>query len=153
MHHRMTLRWLLASLHLLALPLGLSAVWARNRALTSAQSNQDLKRVFVADNLWALAAALWIATGLWRVFSGLEKGSSYYLHNRVFYTKMGLLVLILLLEIWPIVTLIRWRNAVRRGATVDTAPAGALARISRVQAGLVVLMVFAATAMARGFFY
>lgn len=99
---RMTVRWLLASLHLLALPLGLGAVWARNRALTSARTNQDLKRVFLADNLWALAAGLWIATGLWRVFSGLEKGSSYYLHNRVFYTKKGLLVLILLLEIWPI---------------------------------------------------
>lgn len=149
----MTLRWLLASLHLLALPLGLGAVWARSRALTSARTNQDLKRVFVADNLWALAAALWIATGFWRVFSGLEKGSSYYLNNHVFYTKMGLLVLILLLEIWPIVTLIRWRNAVRRGVTVDLAPAGRLARISRIQAVLVVLMVFAATAMARGFFY
>ena len=149
----MTVRWLLASLHLLALPLGLGAVWARNRALTSARTNQDLKRVFVADNLWALAAGLWIATGLWRVFSGLEKGSSYYLHNRVFYTKMGLLVLILLLEILPIVTLIRWRSAVGRGVTVDLAPAGRLARISRIQAALVILMVFAATAMARGFFY
>lgn len=149
----MTLRWLLASLHLLALPLGLGAVWARNRALTSARTNQDLKRVFLADNLWALAAGLWIATGLWRVFSGLEKGSSYYLHNRVFYTKMGLLVLIFLLEIWPIVTLIRWRSAVSRGVTVDLAPAGRLARISRIQAALVILMVFAATAMARGFFY
>lgn len=149
----MTLRWLLASLHLLALPLGLGSVWIRSRALTAARTNQDLKRVFVADNLWALAAALWIATGLWRVFSGLEKGSNYYLHNRVFYTKMGLLLLILLLEIWPIVTLIRWRNAVARGVTVDLAPAGRLARISRIQAALVVLMVFAATAMARGFFY
>ena len=149
----MTLRWLLASVHLLALPLGLAAVWARNRALTSARTNQDLKRVFLADNLWALAAGLWIATGLWRVFSGLEKGSSYYLHNRVFYTKMGLLVLIFLLEIWPIVTLIRWRSAVGRGVTVDLAPAGGLARTSRIQAALVILMVFAATAMARGFFY
>ena len=149
----MALRWLLASLHLLTLPLGLGAVWARGRALTSARSNQDLQRVFIADNLWALAAALWIGTGLWRVFSGLEKGSSYYLHNRVFYTKMGLLLLIFLLEIWPLVTLMRWRNTVRRGATVDTAPAATLARISRIQAALVVLMVFAATAMARGFFY
>ena len=149
----MTIRWLLASLHLLALPLGLGAVWARGRALTAARTNQDLKRVFVADNLWALAAGVWIATGLWRVFSGLEKGSSYYLHNHVFYTKMGLLVLILLLEIWPIVTLIRWRKAVRGGVTVDLAPAGRLARTSRIQAALVVLMVFAATAMARGFFY
>lgn len=73
----MTLRWLLASLHLLTLPLGLGAVWARSRALTSARSNQDLRRVSVADNLWALAAALWIGTGLWRVLSGLARGFLY----------------------------------------------------------------------------
>lgn len=149
----MTIRWLLASLHLLALPIGLGAVWIRGRALAAARTNQDLKRVFVADNLWALAAALWIATGLWRVFSGLEKGSSYYLHNHVFYIKMGFLALILLLEISPIVTLIRWRKAVGGGVMADLASAARLALISRFQAALVVLMVFAATAMARGFFY
>lgn len=147
------LRWLLASLHLLTLPLGLGAVLARRRALGAARSNADLQRVFVADNLWGLAAALWIGTGLWRVFSGMEKGSAYYLHNRVFFMKMGLLAAILLLEIWPMVTLIRWRRTVGRGVPVDLKPAPTLARISGIQAGIVVLMVFAATAMARGFFY
>ncbi len=109
--------------------------------------------MFVADNLWGLAALLWIATGLLRAFAGLEKGTSYYLHDRVFYIKMSLLVVILLLEIWPMTTLIRWRIGVRRGATLDLGVASALARVSRIQAGLVVLMVFAATALARGFFY
>ena len=149
----MTLRWLIASLHLLALPLGLSAVWTRNRALNAVATTHDLQRVFLADNLWGLAAVLWITTGLLRVFGGLEKGSSYYLHDRIFYVKMGLLVVILLLEIRPMITLIRWRGGARRGATVDTTVAPALARISRIQAGLTVLMVFAATALARGFFY
>ncbi|MBI2002932.1 MAG: DUF2214 family protein [candidate division NC10 bacterium] len=81
-----------------------------------------------------------------------EKGASYYLHNPVFYVKMGLLVAVLLLEIRPMATLIRWRIGVRRGASIDASPAPALARISQIQAGLVVLMVFAATALARGFF-
>ena len=149
----MILRWVVASLHLLALPLGLGAVWARNRALLRARETHDLGRIFVADNLWGLAAALWIGTGLLRAFAGLEKGTSYYLHDRVFYIKMGLLVVILLLEIWPMTTLIRWRIGARRGATLDLSAAPVLARISRIQAGLVVLMVFAATALARGFFY
>jgi putative membrane protein len=47
-------------------------------------------------------------------------------------------------------TLIRWRQAVARGGVPDTQPAALLARISYVQAGLIVLMVLAATAMARG---
>jgi putative membrane protein len=148
----MTLRWIIATLHLLALPLGLGAVWARSRALGHVDRPGALERAFRADTLWGLAAALWISTGLLRAFGGLEKGSTYYLHNHVFFAKVGLLVAILLLEIWPMTALIRWRIAARRGHSIDTASGSALARISQVQAALVILMVFAATALARGFF-
>ncbi len=149
----MTFRWLIASLHLLALPLGVGAIWARSRALGVAKSADDLRRVFVADNLWALAAVLWLGTGLLRAFGGLEKGASYYLHDRVFYIKMGLFATVLILEIWPMATLIRWRISVRRGAPVDLKSAPILARLSQIQLGLVVVIVFAATALARGLFY
>ena len=54
-------------------------------------------------------------------FGGFEKGSFYYLHNHVFWAKMG------------------------------ARAASRFARISFVQASLVVLMVLAATAMARGY--
>jgi putative membrane protein len=147
------MRWFIASLHLLALPLGLGAVWMRGRALSVVRGAEDLDRTFVADNLWGLAAVLWLATGLLRAFGGLEKGATYYLHDRAFYVKMGLFVTILALEILPMTTLIRWRLAVRRGTSVDTTAAPSLARISQIQAALVVLMVFAATAVARGLFY
>jgi putative membrane protein len=146
----MTSRWLAASLHLLALGIGLGAVWARGRALRSSLDAVTLRQVFFADTLWGLAAVLWIGTGLWRLLAGLEKGTGYYLQNHVFLTKMALLALVLLLEIRPMVTLIRWRRAVSRGEVPDTRGAALLARISLVQAGLIVLMVFAATAMARG---
>ena len=149
----MILRWLVTTVHLLALPLGLGAIVARGRGLASVRASADLARVFVADNLWGLAAGLWIVTGLWRAFGGLEKGTDYYISNRVFYVKMGLLALILLLEIAPMTTLIGWRIAVRSGKEINLAPASVFARISQVQAALVILMVFAATAMARGFFY
>lgn len=65
-------------------------------------------------------------------------------------TKMALLILILVLEFWPMTTLIRWRMQVGRGELPSTAAAPRLARISFTQAWIVVLMVFAATAMARG---
>lgn len=149
----MMLRWLIATVHLLALPLGLGAIFARSRALAVSRTAGDLPRVFMADNLWALAAVLWIVTGLVRAFGGLEKTPDYYLGNRVFYVKMALLLVILLLEIKPMVTLIKWRVASKRGVTIDFTPASALARISRFQAVLVVMMVFAATAMARGYFF
>jgi putative membrane protein len=145
----LTLRWLVASLHLLALPLGLGGVWVRARSLRGPLYGAGLRRVFAADNVWGLAAVIWIGTGLARAFGGLEKGTAYYLHHPAFYAKMALLGLTLLLEIWPMVTLIRWRVKQRRGVTLDTSTAPALARISEIQALLVVLMVFTATALAR----
>jgi putative membrane protein len=146
----MTARWLAASFHLLALGIGLGAVWARGRALRSSLDAGTLRQVFFADSLWGLAFVLWLSTGLWRLLAGLDKGTGYYLQNHVFLTKMALLALILLLEIRPIITLIRWRKTVARGEAPDTRAAPLLARISSVQAGLIVLMVFAAAAMARG---
>jgi putative membrane protein len=146
----MTARWLAASLHLLALGIGLGAVWARGRALRSSLDAGNLRQVFFADTFWGLAAVLWISTGLWRLLAGLEKGTGYYLQNHLFLTKMALLGLVLLLEIRPMITLIRWRMTVSRGEAPDTRAAPLLARISFVQAWLIVLMVFAAAAMARG---
>lgn len=149
----MILRWFIATLHLLVLPLGLGAIWMRARALARVTAHAGLARAFMADNLWGVAAALWIVTGLWRAFGGLEKGSAYYLHDHAFHLKMGLFILILLLEIWPMATLIRWRIRARHGSAVDLRAAPALARVSYAEAGLVILMVFAATAVARGYFY
>ena len=145
------LRWMLAALHLLALGIGLGAVWARARALrTPLDIRENLQRVFVADTLWGVAGFLWITTGLWRLLGGLEKGTGYYLQNHVFLTKMALLVLLLMLEVSAIVTLIRWRKTAVSGAPGDFRAAGRLATFSQIQVWLVVLMVFAATAMARG---
>lgn len=112
--------------------------------------NARLPSVFLADTLWGVAALLWISTGLWRAFGGLEKGSVYYLSSTAFWIKMSLLGLVLLLEIWPMVTLIRWRAARGRGRPMTFEAAPTLARISALQAVLIVAMIFAATAMARG---
>jgi putative membrane protein len=125
-------------------------LWARARALRGPLDPVGLRRVFYADGWWGVAAAIWIGTGLVRVIGGLEKGMDYYLQNHVFWGKMALLLVILVLEVPAMVTLIRWRVLLTRGEMPDTRPAGRFARISYVQAILVLLMVLAATAMARG---
>ena len=146
----MFVRWLLATIHLLALGIGLGAIWARARALRGPLDPPGIRRVLVADTWWGIAAGLWIVTGALRAFGRFEKGTDYYLHNGFFMAKMSLLALILLLEIWPMVVFIRWRVQLARGEAVDVSPAAAFARVSDLQAVLVVLMVLAATAMARG---
>lgn len=144
------LRWAFAALHLLALGIGLGAVWARARAFSSTLDDAGLGRVFYADNLWGLAAALWVGTGLVRAFAGLEKGTTYYMSSDAFRIKMALFGGILALEAWPMATLIGWRRRRARGEGVDARRAPTFAWISRVQALLVLAMVLAATAMARG---
>jgi putative membrane protein len=145
------MRWLLAAVHLLALGIGLGAVWARSRALRGSLDAAGLRRVFAADTWWGVSAGLWILTGLLRALAGYEKGAAYYLHNHLFLAKMGLLLLILALEIAPMIGLIRWRAVLAKGQPPDTSSAPRFARTSTLQAVLVVLMVIAATGMARGF--
>lgn len=145
----MLLRWMMAALHLLALGVGLGAVWARGRALRGPLDEGGLRRVFLADSFWGLAGFLWISTGLVRLFGGLEKGTRYYMMSDAFWVKMALLGVLLVLEAWAAVVLVRWRVRQGKGEPVDTSRAPALAAISYVQVFLVVAMVFAATAMAR----
>jgi putative membrane protein len=149
------LRLALAAIHLIALGLGLGAVLNRGTALREALAPGALRRAFKADALWGIAFGLWLATGLWRLFGETEKTVDYYMVNHAFFAKMGFLVVILALEIWPMITLIRWRGALRRSGSpetvVDVGAARRMAIISHVQATLVVLMVFAAVAMARGY--
>jgi putative membrane protein len=147
----MTIRWLFAAIHLLALAIGVAAVWTRARGFRALSGDiKQLARVFAADGFWGLSALLWLGTGLPRAFGGLEKGADYYLGNPLFHAKLTLFGLIVLLELWPMITLIRWRTRLRRGEPIDTSKARTFARISEVQAGLVVAIVFLATALARG---
>ena len=147
----------LAWLHLIALGLGLGAVIQRGTALRRFPAPGALGRAFAADTMWGFAAGLWISTGLWRLLAGTDKATGYYMQNHVFFGKMGLLLVILALEVGPMVTLIRWRAALRKGAAEDAVASPATARriatVSHVQAAIVVLMVLAAVSMARGLGY
>lgn len=149
------LRIILAAVHLLALAGGLGAVALRAHALREPASAGSLRRAMRADLNWGIAAGLWLATGLWRYLGGIEKDTTYYNGNHAFLTKMGLFLLIVALEIWPIITLIKWRAALAKGTAPETVAVAAvahkIARISNIQALLVVIMVFLAVTMARGF--
>jgi putative membrane protein len=141
---------MLAWVHLLALGIGLGAIWVRARSFRGPLDGPGLRRLFAADSWWGVSAILWIGSGVWRLLAGTEKPTGYYLQNHVFWLKMSALVAILLLEIAPMVALIKWRVASARGTGVDVRPASRFATISYIQAVLVVIMVAAATAMARG---
>ncbi|WP_250862510.1 DUF2214 family protein, partial [Caballeronia sp. INML3] len=92
------------------------------RRLDVAQSVQAndvrLRDVFRSDSVWGITAIVLIVTGLMRAFGGFEKGGSYYLHEPLFHLKMTALVLILLIEVSPMLALIRWRVTLAQGGPI-----------------------------------
>jgi putative membrane protein len=147
----MLVHWFLAAIHLLAFALGFWAVLTRGTAFGRlVTGSNDVRRVLLADNLWGIAALILLVTGGMRAFGGFEKGTDYYLHQPLLHLKMTLFVLVLLLELAPMITLVKWRIASARGKALDTGRAKLFARISHVEALLLMLMVIAASGMARG---
>ncbi|MVV47490.1 DUF2214 family protein [Pseudomonas sp. PB120] len=147
----MLVHWFLAAIHLLALVLGFWAVLSRGAAFRRlAAGVGDSRSVLIADNMWGISAVILLITGGMRAFGGYEKGTDYYLHQPLFHLKMTLFIIILVLEVAPMVTLIKWRIALARGAAIEAGRAKLFARISHIEALLVLLMVVAATGMARG---
>ncbi|MGH7301602.1 MAG: DUF2214 family protein [Candidatus Rokuibacteriota bacterium] len=142
---------LVSALHLLALAIGLPAVFLRGRALRGRLDPDGLRRLFAADTAWGLAALLWVTTGLLRTFAGLEKGTAFYLGSGLFWMKLALFVTVVLLEIWPMASFIRWRVALRRRRAPDTSSAAALYIVNHVELVLVFIIMFVASFMARGF--
>lgn len=146
----MQLNWILASLHLMALAFGFSTCWLRANALKALKQPADLEPVFRYDNFYGIATLAWIGTGLWRLFGDADKGSEYYLNNNAFLLKMLVFAIIFLLELKPMITLIRWRIQLKKGKEPDLHTAPLLAKLSYAELAGFVLMVLAATAMARG---
>jgi len=150
----MLFKWFLATLHLLAYGVALGAVLSRGRSLRrlNRSSPGKLRDVFVADNFWGIAAAVLLVTGALRAFAGFEKGTFYYLHQPLFHLKMAAFIAILLLEIAPMVALIKWRNTMKSGVKVDTSRALLYSRISHIEVVLIIVILVAASGMARGIF-
>jgi putative membrane protein len=143
---------LLSALHVLSLGVGLGAVFARGRALRAVAGGESgaARRVLFADTCWGLAALLWIATGLTRLFGELDKSLDFYLYNGFFWVKMGLFGLIFALEIAPMAAFIGWRIALRKGGPIDTRRVARFVRINDLETALVIAIPFVAAAMARG---
>ncbi|MFK3797037.1 MULTISPECIES: DUF2214 family protein [unclassified Pseudomonas] len=148
----MVVKWILAALHLLAFGFALAAILARGRALRRLRTDdpRSFRDVFVVDNIWGVSAGILLITGAFRAFGGFEKGSFYYLHQPLFHLKMTAFVAILALEVVPMFALIKWRIAFKKQQTFDTSLSRRFARISHMEAALMVIIVVAATGMARG---
>ncbi len=142
---------MLAALHLVAMCAGVAALWVRGRELRTAASRPEaMRRAAGAHAVWVVALAVGIATGLVRMTGLHEKGAAYYEQNALFLLKMTTLALLLAADAWPTMVLLS-RIVGRRGpSAVAPRQARWMARVSVAQVGLFVLVVLAASGMARG---
>jgi len=140
---------LLSAIHALTLALGLGAVFLRGQALARPLDDAGWRRLLAADNAWGIAAGLWIASGLARVFFG-GKEPGFYWRNGFFWLKLALFGLVFLLELTPMVTFMRVRSAQRRRAALPRFSVEAFRRINAAELTLVLAIVFVAAFMARG---
>ncbi len=143
--------YIVGVVHLLTLSLGLGSVTARAVALKNCHRVDDLNSVFLADNLYGIAAMLWLGTGLWRAFGGIGKGTEFYLSSTAFWLKISLFCVVLMLELYPMITLIRWRLRLAKARVPSLERTRLLYKLTVAEIPLLVLIVFAAAAMADGY--
>lgn len=143
---------LISFLHFLALLIGSAGIVVRIFGLKeNLERSNNLEKIYFGDNLWGLAALVWIVTGLVRVFGDFDKGSQYYLTSHWFYLKMSLFALIFVLEIYPMITLIKWRMRNKQDLIPnDLAKLRVMYKLSLIELSVLVFIPLCATIMARG---
>lgn len=112
---------------------------------------EEARRIQRVDLWYGISAGLVITVGLLRVFF-FEKGSAYYFHNYVFWTKMALFTIIGLLSIYPTMRFIKWNSALAENRMPEI-PNDEFKRIRlllHLELIGIALILFAAPMMARG---
>ena len=117
----------LSALHILLI-LGLFAFLMVELFLLRIEaSKKTISIIARVDMLYGLFSVLVIVSGVLRVALG-EKGASFYVHNPVFWVKMGFFLLIGILSIPPSIRFFRWKKAVTADGQIPPAEALASAR-------------------------
>lgn len=151
----MSLSGFVASLHYIALAIGFFGLLYRgicfSRIVAKTHSFESMRPgVLLGDNFYGAAALLWIVTGVWRAFGGLEKGTDYYLANPLFWMKLGLFGAVFLIELPMMMEFIRWRIRGARGESIALKGTWSIyAMLHWAEAALIIAIVLLASQMAR----
>jgi putative membrane protein len=148
----MTLEAILAYLHILAI-LTMVVFIASEAALCRVEwiNKAVIERLARVDMVYGMAAVLVLATGVARTVWGV-KGTSWYWTNPLLHVKLTLFIVIGIVSIFPTLTYMRWRKAVRAsGALPAEAEVRKTRRLVMIQAHLIAVIPLFAVFLARGF--
>lgn len=134
---------------------GLFVILASEMALVRPGISADtVARVARIDGAYGIVAALALVAGALRDLYG-AKGTEFYTHNPIFWTKIGLFIAIGLLSIPPTLNFIRWRKALRANpnAVPDAKSLQSTRRFVHIELALLFLLPILAAMIARGIDY
>jgi putative membrane protein len=115
---------------------------------------ENARSLLFTDAVFGVSAGVVLVVGLLRVFY-FEKGGFYYFHSVPFITKVSLFAVVGLLSIYPTVTFLSWRPALKQGLVpaIVAAKISVIRRIVHWELVCVVLILLCAALMARGIGY
>lgn len=109
------------------------------------------RSLFRVDLAFGVAAGVVLVTGAARAMR-YGKGLDYYLNNSFFHAKLGLFVVVALLSIYPTVTFLKWRPALKAGQVPSITPTHArlVKLVIRIELLALLMLPLLAALMARG---
>jgi putative membrane protein len=144
--------FLLAILHHLIV-FGIAAVLAAELALMrpAAMSPQTVRLLGRFDAFYGLLALAILGAGFVRVWYG-AKGADFYLHNPMFWAKVGAFAVVGLVSVKPTIRILSWQKALKANAAFvpSLQEVGQLRRLMLIEVHVFVLIPIFAAAMARG---
>lgn len=141
-----------AYVHYLSFMLAFGALAVESQTLKKDISLEDAWRLVIADTIYGLSATTVLITGILRVLY-FGKGQDYYLSSPIFYTKVGIFVIVGLLSLYPTFLFISWIKTLRdrQPPSLELSQVQILSWMIRGELiGLVLIPLFA-TLLARGF--
>ncbi|OQW31213.1 MAG: hypothetical protein A4E19_20505 [Nitrospira sp. SG-bin1] len=142
---------LLSSFHFLLIFMLVAVLAAQYVLIRPGMTASGLRLAAHLDRIYGMSAVLLLGVGFTRVFWG-TKGSPFYLSNPLFWTKIGLFMIVAILSIPPTLRLIQWSKQVH--ARPEFLPSEEQVRRLqwwlRAEMIVVVPIPFFAAAMARG---
>jgi putative membrane protein len=144
----------LAFIHHAAAFVVVGALMTELVVLRNALTMASARSVLRMDAAYGVAATVLLVVGLLRVFY-TEKGAAYYFASGSFLTKLTLFVVVGLLSIYPTITFIGWRRALReqRVPRFDAGPRRLVRLLIHVELTLLFIIMLMAVMMARGIWY
>ncbi|MCQ4314128.1 DUF2214 family protein [Pseudomonas stutzeri] len=141
-----------AYLHFVAIFLLFALLTLEHQLFSQPLDFKRARSLLRADTAFGIVAGLVLVTGAARAMR-YGKGFDYYINNSFFHAKIGLFVIVALLSIYPTVTFLKWRPALKAGQVPAIRPTTTrwVKLIIRIELLALLLIPLLAALMARGF--